>query len=409
MPTFQYSARDRDGNLQSGSMSAEDVADLRRILRNKDLFLTRHVVRSGKTAMESAESSGAVGMTRKVKLGDMVVMSRQLATLVRSGLPVIEALTAVSSQTENPALRAALDQVRLDVLTGASLAGALKKHPTIFSDIYVSLVEAGEAAGTLDQTLEVAATQFDREAELREQVKSAVAYPILVVIAAILVVTFMLLFVVPAFANVYKQFKAPLPPITRTMIALSNAVLHYSWAVALGVILLIWGVRKYVASPGGRYTWDRIKLKMPLLGKLNRKISIARFTQTWAGATRGGIPILQALQVSANTSGNVVIRDSIMQVAGFVKEGATLAEPLADTGQFPPMVTRMIAAGESSGNLDEMLEEVTKFYQRDIEYTVRKLTRLMEPLMTALVGAIVLFVLLSLYMPIFNLTQVIRR
>ncbi|HET6644328.1 MAG TPA: type II secretion system F family protein [Fimbriimonadales bacterium] len=408
MPTFQYTARDREGNMQSGLLAAENAAELREVLRNRDLYLTKSQLRRGRVAEEASGGQSIFGQ-KKVKLGDMVVMSRQLATLVRSGLTIIEALSAVAAQTENPTLVDALNMVRLDVLTGQSLGSAMRKHPKVFNEIYVSLVEAGEAAGTLDHTLELAATQFDEEAELREQIKAALTYPAIVVVAACGVVAFMLVFVVPAFAKVYQQFHAQLPAVTRMLITLSDIVLHRAWVVILAAILLIFGFRRYIETESGRLRYDSLKLKLPLLGKLIRKIAIARFAQTWAGATKGGMPILQALQISANTSGNVVIRNSVQQVATFVKEGATLADPLSATGQFPPMVTRMIAAGESSGDLDMMLEELARFYRRDIDYQVKKLTRLMEPIMTVVVGAVVLFVLVALYMPIFTLPTIVRR
>jgi type IV pilus assembly protein PilC len=394
--------------MQSGLLAAENAAELREVLRNRDLYLTKSQLRRGRVAEEASGGQSIFGQ-KKVKLGDMVVMSRQLATLVRSGLTIIEALSAVAAQTENPTLVDALNMVRLDVLTGQSLGSAMRKHPKVFNEIYVSLVEAGEAAGTLDHTLELAATQFDEEAELREQIKAALTYPAIVVVAACGVVAFMLVFVVPAFAKVYQQFHAQLPAVTRMLITLSDIVLHRAWVVILAAILLIFGFRRYIETESGRLRYDSLKLKLPLLGKLIRKIAIARFAQTWAGATKGGMPILQALQISANTSGNVVIRNSVQQVATFVKEGATLADPLSATGQFPPMVTRMIAAGESSGDLDMMLEELARFYRRDIDYQVKKLTRLMEPIMTVVVGAVVLFVLVALYMPIFTLPTIVRR
>lgn len=408
MPTFQYSARDREGNLQTGVLAAENTAELREILRNKDLFLTKYQLRKGKVVDQGQVAPGLFG-AKKVKLGDMVVMSRQLATLVRSGLPIIEALSAVSAQTENQTLVDALNAVRLDVLTGASLAGGMRRHPKVFTDLYTALVEAGEAAGTLDHTLELAAKQFDEEAELREQVKSALTYPVIVIVAALGVVAFMLVFIVPAFAKVYDQFNAPLPAVTQSLIFLSDLLLHRAWIVLLVGLGAFLAFRQWVQTPGGRMKYDRFKLKLPLLGKLIRKISLARFATTLAGATKGGMPILQALQVSANTAGNVIIRDSVLQAINFVKEGSTLADPLAASGQFPPMVTRMIAAGEQSGDLDAMLEEVAHFYRRDIEYQVKKLTRMMEPVLTVVVGAIVLFVLVSLYMPIFNLPNVVKR
>jgi type IV pilus assembly protein PilC len=406
MPTFTYTARDRAGQVTTGVIASNNVTELRETLRNKELFVT-----SIKQQGVSEENSGLFSSLRrrKVKLGDMVVMSRQLATLVRAGITIIDCLNSVAVQTENPLLAKTMQQVRLDVMTGSTLADAMRKHPKVFSEMYISLVQAGEVGGVLESTLETAATQFDKEADLREKIKSAFVYPAIVLIGSIAVVFFMLVFIVPVFANVYQQFHAELPPITQFLVSLSYVIVHYFLFVLVGVVLAFLGIRKYIESPAGRYVYDQMKLKLPLLGKLNRKIAVARFTQTFAGATRAGVPILSTLAVSAQTCGNVVIMKAIKKVAGFVKEGTSISVPLEATGEFPSMVTRMIAAGEHSGNLDEMLEEIAKFYNRDIEYTVQKLTRIMEPAMTVVVGGIVLFVLLALYMPVFNLTQVVHK
>lgn len=339
----------------------------------------------------------------------MVEFSRQLATLVRAGITIVEALSAVQMQTENPVLADTLNEVRIDVLAGSSLTGALKQHPKVFSDLFISLVEAGEAGGVLDQTLEIAADQFDKEAVLKEQVKAAMTYPKLVIAAVVLVVAFMLTFIVPAFGKVYQGFNKELPALTQMLIVMSNAVTKWWWIILLAVIAFVIGFKRYRETPNGRKAIDTLVLKLPVFGKVMRKIAIARFTQTWTGATKGGIPILKALAVSANTAGNVVIRDAVMKVAVSVQDGSPLGPPLDETGQFPPLVTRMIASGEKSGNLDLMLAEVTKFYQRDVDYAVTKMTKILEPAMTVIVGAVVLFVLLALYMPVFMLPQTIRR
>ncbi len=407
MPTYAYTARDMSGEAQTGFVSARDIGELREMLRNKELYLT-DVRQHGDAGSESG-SRMRVLQRKTVKIDDMVVMSRQLATLVKAGLPINEALYSTAAQTESPLLAETLKKVRLDVLTGSSLTSAMREHPNVFTELYVSLVEAGEAGGVLEETLETAAQQFDKEAELRAKVKSAFVYPILVISAAVFVVAFMLIFIVPAFVKVYDQFHAELPAITQLLVFMSNIVVRYWWMVLIGIIAAVIGLRYYAHTPRGRKLYDQIKLKMPLLGKLNRKIAIARFTQTLAAVTKAGVPILKALTVSANTSGNVVIMEAVMLVVGYVKEGAAISIPLEQTGEFPHMVTRMISAGETSGNLDEMLEEVTKFYDRDIEYTVSKLTKLLEPVMTVAVGGVVLFVLLALYMPVFNLSNVIRR
>jgi type IV pilus assembly protein PilC len=339
----------------------------------------------------------------------MVVMSRQLATLVRAGVPIVESLATVALQTENPILADAMREVRLQVVGGIGLAQAMRQHPKVFSDLYCSLVEAGEVGGVLDQTLDIAATQFDKEAVLKAQIKSAMTYPILVMVAAFGVVLFMLLVIVPVFKKVYTQFHANLPSLTQLLVAISDIFVHWWWLAILLIVAIVVGWSTYRKSPGGRLVTDQLFLKLPLVGKVIRKIAISRFTQTFGSATQGGIPILRALAVSANTSGNHVIRNAVMEVATHVQEGAQLAPPLDATGEFPPMVIRMIAAGEKSGSLSLMLDEITKFYERDVDYAVQKLTRLLEPLMTVVVGAIVLFVMLSLYMPIFNLGNVIKR
>ena len=405
MPTFTYTARDRSGQLITGVQNAGNLGDLRGQLREKNLFVTDAREQSG--AEDGAPSS--IFGRKRVKLNDMVVMSRQLATLVRAGLNITECLYSVAGQSENATLAATLDAVRIDVLSGSTLADGMRRHPDVFNEMYISLVQAGEAGGTLDITLETAAVQFNQEADLREKVKSAMTYPILVVIVAVFVVIFMLTVIVPVFAKVYDQFHATLPFITLLLVQVSAVVVHYWLWVLLGLGVTLFVLRRFIKTPRGRFLYDTIKLKMPLLGKLNRKIAIARFCQTFAGMSAAGVPILRALAVSANTSGNVIIQNAVLKVAEQVQQGAGLSKPLEATGEFPLMVTRLISAGEQSGNLDTMLDEITMFYNRDIQYTVEKLTKLMEPLMTIVVGCLVLFILLALYMPIFSLTQVLKR
>lgn len=403
MPTYQYTARDRSGKQSTGVIAAKDPAEAREALRTRELFPT--------SIQEQAAPQASILQSKfkkKVKLKELVVMSRQLATLVRAGISIVECLHSVANQTGNPSLKQILEDIRLDVLKGSTLTEAMRKHPKVLNETYVALVNAGETGGVLERTLEIAAEQFDKEAELREKVKAAFVYPVLVFVASIGVVTFMLLFIVPVFARVYKQFNAKLPPVTEALVILSHIVINYWWLVLLGAWGAWFGISRYVKTPEGRRNVDKLKLILPLLGPLNRKIAVARFTQTFAGATKAGVPILRALAISGQTSGNVIIMEAIRKVAGFVKDGAGLAAPLEQTGQFPPMVVRMVAAGEHSGNLDTMMDEVTRFFNRDIEYAVGNLTRVMEPAMTVVVGGIVLFVLLALYMPIFNLSNVVK-
>jgi len=407
MPNYDYTARDGAGNTITGTIQAENDFHLRDQLRSSQIYLVSFIKQADSS--ERSRDRGLVFGVRKVKLGDMVVFSRQLTTLIEAGLPIVEALGILSAQTENVMLAEAISELRLQVLSGATLSQAMRSNPKVFNDLFISLVEAGEAGGVLEQTLEVAAVQFDKEATLREQVKTAMAYPKIVVVACVGVVAFMLAFIVPAFAKVYAGFHAKLPAMTLLLMTVSNIVVHWWWAVLIVGVALFFGYRRFSHTTGGRRTIDQATLRIPILGKVLRKIAVARFVQTWAGATRGGINILSALAISANTSGNVIIRDAVFEVARKVQEGSPTAPALDQTGQFPPMVTRMIAAGERSGNLDHMLDEIARFYQRDIDYSVQRMTRLMEPMMTVIVGGVVLFVLLGLYMPIFTLTQVIKK
>jgi type IV pilus assembly protein PilC len=412
MPTFQYTARDRNGNPVQGVVMSADVDTVREILRERELFLTSAVPQAG-ASTTAAETGGvrAKNKGKRIKIGDVVVMSRQLATLVRAGLPLNECLYTVALQSDNLYMREVLQEVRRDILSGSSFTEAVSRFPDVFNELYIALIRAGEAGGVLDETLETAATQFDKEAELREKVRSAFTYPVIVIVVAVLVVGFLVLVVIPQFASFYESFRAQLPAITMLLLNISKVAMNiyfeiFFWGLIVGAVIF---TRQYIQTPKGRERWDRLKLNMPLFGPLNRKIAIARMTRTLSAMVRAGVPILHSLAISARVSNNVIITAAMAKVAEFVQQGARLWMPMEQTGEFPPLVTRMIAAGEESGNLDEMLSELTKFYDRDIEYTVQKLTKLLEPALTVIIGGIVLFVLLALYMPIFNLTNVLKR
>lgn len=403
MAVFSYVARDQEGNQRLGTIEGRDLVDARENVRARDLYVV--------TIQQKADTSKQFSLfkKKKVKLGDLVVMSRQLATLFRSGISLLDCLYAASRQSESPALSAALEGVRLSVMGGSTLTDAMKQFPDVFSIKFIALAQAGEAGGVLDQTLEIAADQFDREADLQEKIKAAAVYPMIVMCACVGVVIFMLVFIVPVFATVYKQFNAQLPPLTTMLIVFSNILLTYWWLVLGGVFACTKISKRFIRTPYGLRFYHRLQLKLPLLGKLNRKVAVARFTETFAGAVTAGIPILQGLSVAGQTTGNVIIMDAIDRAAAQVQDGAPLAPSLEQSGEFPPMIVYMIASGEQSGSLDVMLAEITRFYSRDIEYAVGKLTRAMEPLMTIMIGVIVLFILLALYMPVFNMTHVIQK
>lgn len=402
MPKYKYVARDRAGKATAGTIEAMDEMELRRVLRSNELYLTRFKG-SGASQTTAEGVYRPSPMEAKPTLQEMVIATRQLGTTVRAGLPIIEALSIVGSQSNKPALRHAFRDIEQGVSDGQFLSAGMKRHPKLFPRLVVSLVEAGEVAGTLDHTLDVAADQLDREDNLRRRVKAALLYPKLVVLACVGTIAGMLLLVVPTFSKVYTSLHTALPAPTLLLMGLSAAVMRWWWAIAIVIGVFVLLFKRFAATENGQRKLDRLVLKIPVLGSLMRKIAIARFVQTLAGAMRGGVPVLASLAISANTAGNSVIRDAIVAAAENVRDGATIAVELERTGQFPVLVTRMISAGEATGNIDTMLDEINRFFDRDIEYAVDKLTRMIEPLMTVLVGSIVLLVLLALYMPIFSL------
>ncbi len=408
MPIYSYTARDRQGKPVSGTLVGSDYDTIREMLRRQDLFLTHATVQE--QARGRRTEGGARLQKRRIRAVDMVVFSRQLATLVRAGLPINDCLITVAQQTENLALHETIQQVRSDILAGGTFADALSRHPRVFSELFVALVRAGELGGLLSQTLETAADQLDSDAELRETVKTAFTYPIIVLVVTCLVVGFLVVVVIPRFATIYASFHATLPPVTVLLLSISHLVFNpaFDGCVIAILALLAWGVRTWIRTPQGRRRLDQLKLRLWWLGPLYRKLAISRLTHALSAMLNAGVPILQALTISARVADNAVIADAIGRVTEFVQQGARLWMPLEQTGQFPPMVVRMIAAGEESGTLDIMLSEIARYYRRDVDYTVQKLTRFLEPVLTLIIGGIVLFVLLALYMPIFNLTSVFR-
>jgi len=405
MPKYKYVARDASGKSTTGQVDAIDEAELRRVLRQNGLFLTqvKGTDRGKNAEATTAEKAPQGFFDAKPSIQDMVIATRQLSTMMRSGLPMMEGLALVGAQTTKPILRYVFKELEKAVSSGQSLSLAMTQYPKVFNKLLIAFVESGEATGNLDGTLEAAAIQLNREDNLRRKVKAATTYPKIVVGACIGTITVMLLVVVPVFAQVYKSLKQELPLPTRMLISISDIGIRFGWLLLIPLVGLIYGYRKYAESTGGKRRLDIISLKIPVLGLVFRKIAIARFVQTLSSALGSGVPVLQALTIASNTAGNTVIRDAVTDASNKIREGASIAIELERTGEFPMMVTRMLAAGESSGNLDAMLEEVNSYYERDVEYAVEGLTRMIEPMMTVLVGGIVLLILLALYMPVFSL------
>src|SRR5665811_1281864 len=345
----------------------------------------------------------------KIKMHDKVVFSRQFATMINAGLALLRGLHILEKQTSNPRFRKIIGEVRQDVEGGMSLSDALEKHPVAFDRLYVSMVRAGEIGGVLDQTLERVATQLEKDDSLRRAVKSAMTYPVLIGIFAILVMFGLILFVIPIFADMYASLGGQLPLLTRIMVFLSDFLRAFWFIVFPLIFLLVYGIRRLKNSRPGTEVWDRVRLKLPMkLGDIIQKIAVARFSRTLATLVSSGVPILQAIEITGKTSGNTVIEYAMKDVQENIKSGDSIARPLEKVSVFQPMVTQMIAIGEETGALDTMLHKISDFYEDEVDASVKSLTSIIEPIMMIFVGGVVGLVVVSMYLPIFNLFQLVQ-
>jgi type IV pilus assembly protein PilC len=400
--TYEYKVRDRAGNLVSGQLIGD----------NEGLVMTK-LREMGMTPIEVKKANAGLKMEinlrpGRVKLKDLAVFSRQFATMVNSGLPILRALSILSDQTQNKELQKVLVQVRLDVEQGASLSGAMERHPKAFSDLYVAMVKAGETGGVLDNVLLRLADNIEKEVELRRKVKSAMTYPVVVVLLVMLILSAMLLFVVPQFKSIYAQLGGDLPLPTRILLSVSNAVRTYWYVFALFMFGMIFAFRRYKRTDRGRAQMDAVKLRIPVFGGLFHKTALSRFSSTLGMLLRSGVPILQALDIVADTVDNRVISRAVGDVQEAVRGGESMAKPLSRHKVFPPMVVQMLAVGEETGGVDTMLDKVAEFYNSEVSASVDALTSLIEPLMIAIIGGAVGAAVIALYMPMFNIIKLIQ-
>jgi type IV pilus assembly protein PilC len=346
---------------------------------------------------------------KRVKPAEMTVLARQLATMVSSGLSLLRALYVLEDQTENPKLKVAIAEIRTDVEAGLSLSQAMAKHPKIFNDLFVSMVQAGETGGNLEEVLERVAVQLEKDDHLRRTVRAAMVYPMLIAGFAVLVLVAMVAFLIPIFAGMFEDLGGELPTLTKIMITLSDAMRGYWYVFLLVPPAIIWAFKRWKSTESGQYRWDAIKLRLPMkIGDIVRKIAVARFARTLGTLTASGVPILQALEITAKTAGNRVVSDPMGEVAERVREGQPLAIPLAKTGVFPIMVTQMLAVGEETGSMDQMLHKLADFYDDEISARLKALTSIIEPLMMIGVGVIVGIVVISMYLPMFKIFELVQ-
>jgi type IV pilus assembly protein PilC len=400
--TYAYKVRDRRGSLHTGEIDADSTDLVMAKLRELD-----YIPLEIKAKSQGMKREFHI-IPARVKVKDLAVFSRQFATMVNSGLPLLRTLAILEDQTESKKLAEVVGEMRLDVERGSSLSASMSKHPKTFDRLYVSMCKAGEAAGTLDSVLLRLADAAEREVALRQKIKSAMTYPVVVFGLVLLILAAMLLFVVPTFKDLYSSLGGTLPLPTRVLLALSEAFRSLFLFIVGGAILAAYLLRRWLKTPRGRAVLDRLKLKVWIFGPLFHKSALSRFARTLGVLSRSGVPILQALDITSETVNNAVLSDAIKDVQAGVKEGESLAEPLSRHEIFPPMVVQMMAVGEETGALDTMLEKIADFYDDEVTAAVESLTSLIEPVMIAVVGGAVGAIVISLYMPLFNIINLIR-
>lgn len=403
--TFAYEVRDREGRLREGTMQAESATSAAHALRDRGLVPVK-LEEQKKSALQA--EIRIPGLSDRVSAKDVAVFSRQFATMINSGLSLLRALAILSEQTDNRKLAEVIEEVKRDVEKGTSLSEAMEQHPKVFSRLYVAMIKAGEVGGVLDGTLLRLADSLERQVEMRGKVKSAMTYPIAVLGLVVLIVIGMLIFLVPQFQDMYSQLGGELPVPTQILVGISHFMVAYWWLMGLITVGLVVAFRAWVKTDSGRLTFDTIKLKIPIFGTLIQKSAIARFSQTLASLTRTAVPILQAMDIVAETAGNEVVARAIRDVQSSVKEGESLAGPLAEHPVFPPMVVQMLSVGEETGALDTMLDKLGDFYDAEVRSTVDSLTSLLEPALMVVLGGSVGSMILALYLPMFNLVKLLQ-
>src|SRR5881392_1100206 len=405
MGTYAFKALDLSGTSTRGELEADDKQAVAAQLRSKGL-----IVLDIEEKKSPADIGEMIGRFKKVKAQELTIATRQLSTMVSSGMSLLRALYVLEEQTGSDKLREALIQIRKDVEAGISLSDALRRHPDIFNDLYIAMVEAGELGGILESTLQRVADQLEKDDSLRRQVKSAMMYPMMIGGFALTVLLALVTFLVPVFEKVFKDFGGDLPSITKVTVALSHFVTD-QWYVGLALTVgTVFSFKKWKRSEKGREQWDRFKLKVPWgIGGIVQKVALARFSRTYSALIAAGVPMLQAIEITGRTSGNIVVENAMHAVHESVRNGGTIAAPMrTEPDAFPGMVVQMVAVGEESGALDSMLSKIADFYEDEVEAAVKALTSILEPIMIIIVGGIVGFVVIAMYLPLFRVYDQIK-
>ena len=405
MPTtYAYKVRDKSGKILTGSLDADNTALVANRLRQMGYV---PIAIDKKAGPGIKREIPIPGISNRVKLNEISVFSRQFATMINAGLTLLRSLAILSSQTSNAYFKGVIDQVRNDIESGSSLSQALNRHPKQFSRLYISMIRAGETGGNLDRTLSDLATTIEKQVELRGKIRSAMTYPIMVLLLVTGILGAMLLFIVPIFKKMYSQLGGTLPAPTQLLIAISNVVVHGAPFVLLGAVALAIAYKRWVRTDTGRAARDQLLLRVPIFGALIRKTAMARFASTLSTLLSSGVPVLESLEITSDTVSNVVVAKGVHAVAEGAKRGEPLTRPLLDHPVFPPMVTQMMAVGEETGALDALLEKVARFFEEEVQRTVEALTSLLEPLLIVVLGGAVGSMVIALYMPMFDIIKLV--
>lgn len=406
MATFAYVGRTRSGAVKKGELSAKTRDEAVDQLRKQSVVVT---------SLEE-KKSGAGGFKIKLSLGsgltdkDLVVFTRQFGTMINAGLPLVQCLEILSTQSENKVLRETIGEVKTQVEAGSTFSDALRRHPKVFDDLYVNLVHAGEVGGLLDTILTRLAKYIEKAMKLKGQVKSAMIYPAAIMGVAVVVISVLMIWVIPIFAKMFVELsggKVGLPGPTQLVIDISNVFTSYWYLIFGSLVAIIFGIKKYYATVQGRKAIDKLLLKTPVFGDLIRKASVAKFTRTLGTLLASGVPLLDGMTICAKTAGNKVIEETLINARASISGGKTIADPLAASGVFPKMVTHMIAVGESTGALDAMLGKIADFYEDEVDQAVASLTSLLEPIMMVFLGVVIGFIVIAMYLPIFKMSDAI--
>ena len=405
MPVFKYVARDKSGQQVEQSQDAQSKDALIKSLRDQGLYVSS--ISEQKVAAVAKKSKGiSFGFGKRVGLKDIAIFCRQFATMINAGVSLIRCLDVLEQQTSSVTLKEMIRDIQKEVEGGATLSRSLAKFPRVFSELAVGLVRAGEIGGVLDETLDRLAGFMEKDLELRQKIKSAMTYPVLVMFVAIGIVTFLVMFILPKFMQMFLDLgmeDSDFPAPTRVLMDVSNFATS-KWYVMIGIIVgLTVGINRLKATKTGKRYFDMLTLKLPVFGPLNHKVAIARFARTLSTLLASGVPILQALETVAGTVANDIIADAILLARASIREGDTISDPLAESKMFPPIVVQMIAIGEETGQLDNMLEKVADFYEREVDAAVESLTAALEPVMIVVLGAIVGFIVIAMFMPLIGI------